>query len=149
MTTVQWHFIFIGINFLLIYVPRLIAVSVTYRSKEGSDFNQTGISQNSLTGFAGRAQAAHENSFEAFAPFAVSIFVSHMGFVPPYLITVLALSYTVTRIFYITFYLMDKPALRIASWFLAIFIVIVLFFIPFLGSIYFCWFHPQLCNPSI
>ena len=149
MTTVPWHFIFIGINFLVIYLPRLFVAASIFRSPDGFDNNHPRAQQKAFKGIGARAQSAHENSFEVFAPFAAAVFVSHWGFVPPYLITILAFAFTVSRLFYIAFYLLDKSTLRTITWFIGFFIILTLFFLPFLGSFYFCWFHPQMCNPTI
>jgi uncharacterized MAPEG superfamily protein len=149
MTSVPWHFLFIGINVLIIYLPRILVAASIFRGSDSYDNDQPRSQQKSLQGISARAQAAYENSFEVFAPFAAAIFVSHWGFVPPHLITMLALTFTISRLFYLTFYLLDKPTLRTIAWFVGFVIILTLLFLPFLGSLYFCWFHPQMCNPTI
>ncbi len=64
-----------------------------------------------------RANAAHANAFEAFAPFAAGVIMAQLAGVAEARIAGLALAFTGLRILHGLFYLADKHLLRSLSWF--------------------------------
>jgi len=64
-----------------------------------------------------RANAAHLNAFEAFAPFAAAVLMAQAAGVDPTLVVRLSLAFVAFRVLHAVFYLADKPPLRSASWF--------------------------------
>jgi uncharacterized MAPEG superfamily protein len=64
-----------------------------------------------------RANAAHLNAFEAFAPFAASVLMAQAAGVDPTLVVRLSLAFVTFRVLHAVFYLADQPPLRSASWF--------------------------------
>lgn len=73
-----------------------------------------------------RANAAHLNAFEAFAPFAASVLMAQAVGLPPSTINVLAIAFVVLRIAHGVFYAANQALLRSAVWFGALGCVIAL-----------------------
>lgn len=68
-------------------------------------------------GLSARADAAQQNGFETFAPFAAAVLVAHAtGNAAQATINLLAILFIAFRIAYIFSYLKDKPSLRSAMW---------------------------------
>lgn len=63
-----------------------------------------------------RANAAHLNAFEAFAPFAASVLMAQLAGVDPARITQLAVAFVALRVLHGLLYLADKPLFRSLSW---------------------------------
>lgn len=70
------------------------------------------------TGMAKRANWAQANSWEAFAPFAAAVIISHTCLVKQIYIDVAAITFIVARIFYGIFYIYDLAILRSLVWFI-------------------------------
>jgi len=64
-----------------------------------------------------RANAAHLNAFEAFAPFAAGVVMAQLAGVAPATIAALAVAFVVLRILHGVFYLADLPPARSLAWF--------------------------------
>lgn len=80
-----------------------------------------------LAGWRRRAEWAHRNHFEAFAPFAAGVLVAGQRGTAPGVVDALAAAFVVFRIGYTAAYLADWPTLRSALWALALACVIALF----------------------
>jgi uncharacterized MAPEG superfamily protein len=80
-----------------------------------------------LTGWRQRAGWAHQNHFEAFAPFAAAVIVAELAHVPQGKIDIVAGAFIVLRIAYTGFYLADLATLRTTAWALAFICVLALF----------------------
>ena len=63
-----------------------------------------------------RANAAHLNAFEAFAPFAAAVLMAQVAGVDPSQVALLALTFIGLRVLHGLFYLFDVPALRSLAW---------------------------------
>lgn len=111
--------------FLLVYVPRLFVAAG--QVKAGYDNRNPRDQQAKLEGVARRANAAHANSFEAFAPFAAAVLSCEVRAASATWTTRLALAFIVFRAVYIAAYIGDKPSLRSAIWMLGWLSVIGLF----------------------
>jgi uncharacterized MAPEG superfamily protein len=85
------------------------------------------LSAERMTGMAQRADWAHRNHFEAFAPFAAAVIVAQLAQVPQGRINALALAFVVLRIAYTWAYLVDRASLRSSLWGLGLACVIALF----------------------
>ena len=82
----------------------------------------------SQTGLSARALAAHDNHFEAFAPFAAAVLVaSWRG--APLMADWLALGFVLLRICYTLAYLTNRPTARSLLWTAGLACVMALFFI--------------------
>lgn len=64
-----------------------------------------------------RANAAHLNSFEAFAPFAAGVVLAQIAGVSPERIALLAVGFVVLRVLHGIFYIANAHALRSLAWF--------------------------------
>ena len=89
----------------------------------------------SQTGFRARANAAQQNSFEAFPFFAVAVLVASLKGVTLGWIDGLALIFIFARFGFIACYLVDKAGLRSIFWICGIFCVITLFVMSALSSV--------------
>jgi uncharacterized MAPEG superfamily protein len=74
-----------------------------------------------------RAIAAHQNHFEAFAPFAASVFAATLAGADPMLIDALAGSFVVLRVLYTVAYVRGAATLRSVLWSLGFACVVALF----------------------
>ena len=63
-----------------------------------------------------RANAAHLNAFEAFAPFAAGVLMAQAAGVEPELVTTLALVFVAFRVLHGVFYITNVHVLRSLSW---------------------------------
>ena len=80
-----------------------------------------------LTGWRQRADWAHRNHFEAFAPFAVAVVIAELAQVPQTKIDIAAGAFIVLRIVYTGLYIADLATLRTIAWSLAFICVLALF----------------------
>jgi hypothetical protein len=89
----------------------------------------------SQTGFRARANAAQQNSFEAFPFFAVAVLVASLKGVTLGWIDGLALIFIFARFGFIACYLVDKAGLRSIFWICGIVCVVTLFVMSALSSV--------------
>jgi uncharacterized MAPEG superfamily protein len=80
-----------------------------------------------LAGWRARAAAAHQNHFEAFAPFATGVILAEMAHAPQTMINLLAGAFILIRLAYTGLYLAGLAALRSAVWFAGVICVLWLF----------------------
>jgi uncharacterized MAPEG superfamily protein len=80
-----------------------------------------------LTGWRQRADWAHRNHFEAFAPFAVAVIIAELAQVPQTKIDIAAGIFIVLRVVYTGLYIADLATLRTIAWSLAFVCVLALF----------------------
>ena len=71
------------------------------------------------TGFAARANAVQQNSFESLPLFIAAILMAEYMVIPQHLIMMLGIAYIVLRIIYGICYLANISALRSIIWFLS------------------------------
>ena len=69
-----------------------------------------------MEGWRKRAVHAHQNHFEAFAPFAAGVIVAHLAKTPQGVIDTLALGFIAARVAYTGAYVADRPTLRSLVW---------------------------------
>ncbi|MFC5592853.1 MAPEG family protein [Lysobacter niastensis] len=80
-----------------------------------------------------RANAAHLNSFEAFAPFAAGVIMAQLAQVPAERIAVLSVAFVVLRVAYGLLYVGNRHLLRSLVWTLALACVLALLVMAMLG----------------
>lgn len=80
-----------------------------------------------LTGWRQRAEWAHRNHFETFAPFAAAVVVAELAHVAQPTIDTLAGAFVALRIVYTALYIADRARLRSLCWSLGFLCVIALF----------------------
>jgi uncharacterized MAPEG superfamily protein len=80
-----------------------------------------------LTGWRQRADWAHRNHFEAFAPFAAAVIVAELAHGAQAKIDLVAGAFIVLRIVYTGLYIADLATLRTIAWSLGFICVLALF----------------------
>lgn len=115
---------------LLIYIPRIFVARGQAQQPEGYDNAHPRAQQAKLTGFAARARGAHDNSFEAFAPFAAGVLACKVAGVDADQVAMLSMAFVALRVVYLVVYLKDMPTVRSAVWTLAFLTSLALLALP-------------------
>jgi uncharacterized MAPEG superfamily protein len=102
--------------FLLIYAPRLVVAREQARQPEGYDNAHPRAQQAKLTGLGLRAQGAHMNGFEVFAPFAAGVLACGLRQIDPARVDALCIAFLVARLVYVGLYLGNLATLRSTVW---------------------------------
>jgi uncharacterized MAPEG superfamily protein len=118
--------------FVLMYLPRLPALKGTVDQEGHIDLGHPRIQQARLKGMGARAQAAHLNTVEAFAPFAAAVWVAHHYGVDAGTRDLLAVAFVATRVLFIAAYLADLNPWRTVIWSVGYLLVAALFLSPLL-----------------
>jgi uncharacterized MAPEG superfamily protein len=84
--------------------------------------------QQELEGWRRRAHWAHQNSFEAFPPFAAAVIIAHLTGGAQTQVDALAIAFILLRLAYGGLYIADQATLRSLVWFGALICVVALFF---------------------
>lgn len=127
MTLALWT---LPLLYFLAYLPRIWAIRAT-RAQEGTvDIAHPRLQQARLTGLGHRAQAAHQNALEGFAPFGVAVVVAHLYGAPEALRDGLALAYLGARLVYLACYLADLNPWRTLAWVVGFLATLGLFLSP-------------------
>ncbi len=127
MTIAGWTLL---VAFLLIYLPRGRAIRGAIRAEGRYDILEPRAQQARLEGKAARAQAAHQNMMEAFAPFAAAVLLNHILPSDAVWRDGLALVFIAARLLYYPAYLNDWGYGRTAVWAVGFLAVIGLFLLP-------------------
>ena len=83
-----------------------------------------------LAGWRARANWAHQNHFEAFAPFATAVILAEIAHASQSRIDALAVAFVVVRLLFVVAYLGNRSTLRTLLWNLGFAINAALFFAP-------------------
>jgi uncharacterized MAPEG superfamily protein len=100
----------------MILIPRGFGIAGQFRLPEGFDYAASRDQQARLTGIARRAQAAHLNGIEGFAPFAIAVFMALETGADISSINQWSTAYAVTRILFVIAYLADLNPWRTIIW---------------------------------
>lgn len=101
---------------VLVFIPRAVVVAAIARSGEPFDNRHPRAQQARLEGLGARANAAHQNAFEAlilYTPAALAAFVTG---VPSGTAAVLAAIFVLARLVYTALYLADRAVARSLVW---------------------------------
>lgn len=109
MTIALWCVFIAG---LLPYVPAVLSKA----GGEGFDNDAPREWLAKQHGYRARANAAQQNSFEAFAFFAAAVIVAHLVKGPQPLVDTLAMVFIAARVAYVGAYLAGKGTLRSLIW---------------------------------
>jgi len=123
-------FVCVFIAFLMIYLAKIPVGIAMNRLPGGYDNHLPRDQQAQLTGWGKRAMGVHQNSFEAFAPFAAAVLVAHVGGANPRTSAYLAVGFILARLVYAALYLADLASLRSSVWFVGIICTGALFVLP-------------------
>lgn len=98
-------------------------------AKAGADIDNRAPRRDlaNLTGWRQRADWAHRNHFETFAPFAAAVIIAELVHAPQREIDGLAATFVLLRIAYTAFYIADRARLRSLVWSLGFICVLALF----------------------
>jgi uncharacterized MAPEG superfamily protein len=97
------------------------------KSVPGFDNTKPRDSLAALAGWRARANWAHQNHFEAFAPFAAAVILAEISGAPQRRIDVLAAAFVAARLAYTVAYLTNTATLRSLIWMVGFVAVIWLF----------------------
>lgn len=118
--------------FIATVMPIIAKAPLAYAMNQlegGYDNRHPRAQQSKLTGFGARAQAAHNNCFEAlimFTPGAMACIATNtLG----KSIIYLAMGFVAARIIYVLAYLFDFHVIRSTSWFVGFMISVVLIYL--------------------
>jgi uncharacterized MAPEG superfamily protein len=112
----------------MIVVAMFLPYAAVVLAKSGGvDNHAPRASLAALAGWRQRADWAHRNHFEAFAPFAVAVIVAELAHVPQGKIDIAAGAFIALRILYTCLYIADRATLRSIAWSLAFICVLALF----------------------
>jgi uncharacterized MAPEG superfamily protein len=125
-------FLCIALALGLIYAPRIMVAVAQSRMPEGFDNRHPRDQQARLTGWGKRAQGAHMNAFEAFAPFAAAVIVAHLARADARYSAILAVVFVIARVVYTVLYVANKDRLRSAVWMIGLGATVGLFVLPYL-----------------
>ena len=126
-------YIAIALAFGLVYVPRLIVSREMAKQEGGYDNSEPRAQQAKLDGLGRRALGAHQNGFEAFAPFAIGVLASIQRGGNVQASAYMSILFIVARSAYIYAYLANKPTLRSGMWTLGILATSVLMILAIIG----------------
>lgn len=115
---------------VLIYIPRIFVARGQAQQPEGYDNAHPRAQQAKLTGLAARARGAHDNAFEAFAPFAAGVLACKVAGVDADEIALLSLAFVAIRTVYLVVYLKNLSTLRSGVWSLGFLISLALLSLP-------------------
>jgi uncharacterized MAPEG superfamily protein len=115
--------------FFLIWLPRMFVIRALVTSPGGLDNNNPRDQQAKLEGAARRANAAHNNTIEAFPPFAAAVFIAHLSHANEAWSANLAIAFVVLRCIYIPLYIADKASVRSGVWILGLVATAALMFL--------------------
>jgi uncharacterized MAPEG superfamily protein len=118
---------------ITVYAPRIAVATAQFQLPGGMDNKHPRDQQAKLSGWSRRANAAHANGFEAFAPFAAAVLVAHVTKADPVWSTNLAVAFVVLRVLYPILYIANIDRLRSAVWIAGFGCIVALFLLPVLG----------------
>lgn len=119
--------------YVLVYAPRQVVTLEMRKLQGGYNNREPRAQQAMLEGRGKRALAAHNNSFEAFAPFAVGVLAAVQRGVKLELIVACAAVFAIARTGYIAAYLADKAKLRSGLWTVGILATATLMILAIVG----------------
>jgi uncharacterized MAPEG superfamily protein len=102
--------------FVLVYAPKLLTAAAMARQPEGYDNRDPREQHARLPPTGKRAQAAHLNGFEDFAPFAAAVLTATLCGAPAGLTNALAIVHVVVRVVYPVLYIRGIDRMRSAVW---------------------------------
>lgn len=122
----------VPIALALIYVPRMFVARAQAMLPGGYDNADPRAQQARLEGLGRRAQGAHMNGFEAFAPFAAAVILCEVLGAARAWTDRLAIAFVVARCVYVALYLGNKSTARSSVWGLGFLSTLGLYLLPWL-----------------
>jgi len=119
--------------FLLIYIPRQVVGTEMKKQDGGYNNNDPRAQQARLEGLGRRAMGAHNNAFEAFAPFSIGVLAAMQRSPHEHVIVGACIGFVVVRAIYMIAYLADKANLRSGMWSLGMLAIGTLMVLAIIG----------------
>ncbi|HXM84672.1 MAG TPA: MAPEG family protein [Stellaceae bacterium] len=104
-------------------------LTVAIAKSAGIDNRAPRVSLDRLKGWRKRADWAHRNHFEAFAPFAAAVIVAELAHAPQSRIDLLAGAFILLRLIYTALYIANQAAWRSIVFTLGFLCIVALFVI--------------------
>lgn len=103
---------------IVVFMPMLakVPLAVMMNRAGGYDNRLPRVQQQKLEGFGARAQAAHENCFEATTYFAPTVLLVFTLNALDHTTAYLCIAFVVCRLLYLVFYWLDWHFLRSSVW---------------------------------
>lgn len=114
MNSVPYIAMFVA--YLFVYLPRQFVTLEMRKLQGGYDNRDPRGQQAKLEGLGRRALAAHQNGFEAFAPFAAGVLASIQRGADSDVVAYLSIAFIAARAIYIYAYLANRSLLRSIVW---------------------------------
>jgi uncharacterized MAPEG superfamily protein len=105
----------------------VVCAAIAKWGAQGYDNNHPRSWMSAQSGFRARADAAQQNSLEAFPPFAVALILAWVQGLPESLLAPWAWAFIACRVAYIALYVTDRATWRSAVWILGLIVVLRLF----------------------
>ena len=105
----------IALAFLLVLLTKA-PVGKAMKELGRYDNAEPRVQQARLTGWGGRALAAHQNTIEAFPPYAAAVLVAHLTNANAELVCIFCAAFLFARVLYPAVYIAGKGTLRSAVW---------------------------------
>ena len=121
------------VAWVLIWIPRGFVIRAQGRLPGGFDNKHPRDQQTKLEGWGKRAHAAHQNTFEAFAPFAAAVFVTQLAHANAKWSAVLAVTFVASRTLYPLLYIANVDRARSLVWLVGAVATGALFALPLLA----------------
>lgn len=109
-------FLCVFLVFILNYLTKLPLGFAMAKAKGGYNNHEPREQQAALTGWGKRALGAHLNGFEVFPAFAAAVLMANIIHINDASITILSLTFLVSRVIYIILYLANLSTLRTLVW---------------------------------
>jgi uncharacterized MAPEG superfamily protein len=122
------------VAFVLVYAPKVPLSVAMAKQPEGYDNRDPREQQARLPPAGKRAQAAHLNGFEDFAPFAAAVLTATICGAPAGLTNMLAIAHVAVRVVYPFLYIRGIDKLRSLVWFVGWATTLALFLSPLVPS---------------
>lgn len=106
------------IAYWCVLVAAILPIVLAGAAKSRGDFDNRAPREwlGALEGWRRRANAAQNNSWEAFGPFAAAVIIAHAAGARHAVIDTLAVAFILCRIAYGLLYITDRASLRSIAW---------------------------------
>ncbi len=127
------------IAYFCVLIASLLPIIWTGYAKKAHGFSMKDnaaprVYLDALKGKGQRANWAQQNSWEAFAPFAVAVIIANLCHANPDRIDLYAGTFIVARILYGVFYIADKSTARSLVWMIGMTATIGLYYLAFTAT---------------
>jgi uncharacterized MAPEG superfamily protein len=123
----------IPVAYGLVFLPKFVIARSALQQPEGYNNKNPRDQQAALAGAGKRAVAAHQNGFEAFAPFAAGVLIAYVSGARPQLAAGLVVAHLLSRTLYPFLYIADSASMRSLVWGVGALSAVALMCLPAFG----------------